>query len=176
MDNVQKHNICTNYLVPLRAICYCFRFLTLRSREASSTFLTEQAVLSGHASDLYFGRCLVLTPARTPIIVTEIFHVFSQPLLANTEILPLSGYDHFLPQPFRIIIGHHQTIRRNIFWATSSVVKWRTTQTTLCGIWRSPSGNYNVFCCLRYDVVWTGRISTMFRRNVLPLSSGKKKW
>jgi hypothetical protein len=82
-------------------------FLSLRPKYSSNELLTEQAVLSGDASELNFGKFSVLTSIGTPIIITEILHVFSQFLLENTEQIPRSGSDNFLLQFFHSVIAHH---------------------------------------------------------------------
>jgi hypothetical protein len=81
-----------------------------------------------------FGRCLVQLLARTLGVLTVVLHSFPQYLTVHSRMVPLLGYDHFLPNPFQFIFNqsYHLVLNslkycehhKKLYWHNSSVT-WK---------------------------------------------------
>jgi hypothetical protein len=80
-------------------------------RSCSPSFLTE-----------WVGLVWIL--ARTPAILTEVFHRFLQSLQANASMVPQLCHDRFLPNPLQFI---HKSYYFTL-WDTNSVIKYTTKE------------------------------------------------
>jgi hypothetical protein len=104
---------------------------------------TEHAASRGNAS--VFGRCPVRISARTPTILTQVFHSFPQSLQSYLEV----RHDHFRRHLFQFIIHCHSCIQRYIIWVNDSGVKKLQTKKQCKGIF-----DKNYIILNEFFVIW----------------------